>query len=136
MLCMFAACNHTPSMDAQAILALHEAKFEWLAQKDTARLAALLSDDVRYIHSNGWEESKAEVLDNILNGILHYKAVQVIEADVRMHGNTGIVNGQATFDIVYRGEPIVLELKYTEVYIYSGDAVKLVSRHACKPILP
>lgn len=121
--------------DAQAdhVLDLHREKFQWMTDRDTARLASLLADDAVYVHSNGWHETREEMLANIGSGRLRYHRVEVLDARARKYGNTLIVNGRARFDVALEEQGWLLLLDYTEVYVRMDDAtIRLVSRHACR----
>lgn len=111
---------------------LHFKKFDWLVSKNTDYLSTLLHDDIHYIHSNGWKETKDELIHNITSGKLTYHSVKVHESDVRIEGNTGIVTGKGIFNVALDGKTIEINLYYTEVYIISHSGIKLLSRHACK----
>ncbi|MFZ1526372.1 MAG: nuclear transport factor 2 family protein, partial [Saprospiraceae bacterium] len=84
------------------------------------------------IHSNGWKESKAEVIANILSGKLTYNDVKVHESAVRIVDNTAVVTGKGTFYVSLEGKPSEFHLFYTEVYVMTESGIRLISRHACK----
>jgi Domain of unknown function (DUF4440) len=111
---------------------LHLKKFTWLADKQFDSLSTLLHDDVFYIHSNGWQESKSEVIENIKSGKLNYSDVKVHESHVRVMDKTAVVTGKGTFSVIMEGKPYEFNLFYTEVYVISDSGIKLISRHACK----
>jgi hypothetical protein len=111
---------------------IHLKKFKWFAEQQFDSLTTLLHDDVHYIHSNGWKESKADVIANLKSGKLTYTEVKVHESDVRLIGNTGVVTGKGTFYVSMDGKPYSFDLYYTEVYAITDNGIKLVSRHACK----
>jgi hypothetical protein len=119
--------------ELEAVRQLHEQKFRWLSEVDTVALGELLAEDAVYVHSNGWRESKEEVLHNIVSGKLTYKEVQVTSSEVRQYGQTYIVNGKGIFQVALDGNPLTIQLDYTEVYVKSGEQFLLVSRHACRP---
>ncbi|MFZ1455021.1 MAG: nuclear transport factor 2 family protein [Saprospiraceae bacterium] len=100
--------------------------------KNTDSLTTLLHDDVHYIHSNGWKESKAEVIVNILSGKLSYNDVKVHESQVRIVDNTALVTGKGTFYVSLEGKTSEFNLFYTEVYVMTESGIRLISRHACK----
>jgi glycerophosphoryl diester phosphodiesterase len=114
------------------VLNLHHKKFRWMEQMHTDSLAMLLDDDVYYIHSNGWKESKEEVIKNIQSGKLRYINVDVQEADVRFKESTAVVTGKGIFNVSMEGKPLEINLYYTEVYAILPEGIKLLSRHACK----
>jgi len=117
---------------AQTIHNLHLKKFKWMADQQIDSLSTLLHDEVHYIHSNGWLESKSEVLTNIQSGKLSYTDVKVHQSDVRLIDNTAIVTGKGTFYVKMDGNPYEFNLYYSEVYVITQDGNKLLSRHACK----
>jgi hypothetical protein len=117
---------------ANTIQNLHLKKFKWMADKQIDSLFSLLHDDVHYIHSNGWLESKSEVIENIKSGKLNYSDVKVHESHVRLMDKTAVVTGKGTFYVTMEGKPYEFNLFYTEVYVISDSGIKLISRHACK----
>ena len=116
----------------QKVLDIHHKKFRWMEQMQTDSLAMLLDDDVYYIHSNGWKESKDEVIHNLNSGKLRYISVEVQEADVRVNASTAVVTGKGIFNVSMEGKPLEIKLYYTEVYSVLPEGIRLLSRHACK----
>jgi hypothetical protein len=116
----------------QALLNLHQRKFNWLANKQYDSLTLLLDDRVQYIHSNGWMETKQQVIDDLKGGKLNYQKVEVKEAVARIYKDAGVVTGKGTFSVLMDGKPLEISLFYTEVYVLERKQWKLVSRHACR----
>lgn len=111
---------------------LHLKKFNWLIHQQVDSLQSLLHEDLYYIHSNGWKESKTELFANLESGKLSYTNIKVHESQVRLFGSTAIVTGKGTFSVKMDGKPYDFNLFYTEVYVKDDHGLKLVSRHACK----
>ena len=133
ILSLFIFSNHCASQDLGATInELHLKKFKWLALKQIDSLTTLLHDDVFYIHSNGWQESKSQVMENLKSGKLNYNDVKVHESHVRIFDKTGVITGKGTFYVSMDGKSSEFNLFYTEVYVIYEDGIKLVSRHACK----
>lgn len=118
--------------ESKKVNALHKQKFEWLIAGNADSLNVLLAKEVNYVHSNGWIQNRQEVLDDMKNGKLQYKAVEVEESSVSILENTAIVTGRGTFSGVMSGTAFSVKLIYTEVYVKTGGRWKLVGRHACK----
>ena len=116
--------------DERAVLRLSKVKFDWLVSRNADSIGYLLDDRVKYVHSNGWTQSKAEVLADMASGKLLYQRVTIKEASVRMYGETAIVDGAGTFEGANSGTAFTLVLRYTEVYIRSSGRWRLASRHA------
>lgn len=113
-------------------LALHEKKFRWMETKQLDSLNVLLHEDIQYVHSNAWRETKSEVIDNIKTDHLTYRKVTVESASANAFSNTVVVNGRALFEVALDGRPIDIHLDYTEIYLYSEDRWQLISRHSCR----
>ncbi len=123
----------TPMYASDPLLELHRSKFNWMVEEQLDSLSSVLSEDLKYIHSNGWIETKEEVLENIASRHLGYREVIVDEEDVRYYGKTGIVTGRGLFRVSLDGDPMEFELSYTEVYHKKDGQWELVQRHACRP---
>ena len=115
-----------------AILELHQKKFDWMVNKQYDSLQMVLENQLVYIHSNGWIETKAEVIADLKSGKLNYIKVNVTEAKARIYKNTAIINGKGVFNVMLEGKPVEINLLYTEVYINKKDKWQLASRHANK----
>jgi hypothetical protein len=114
----------------QQILALSKKKFDWMIHKHLDSLKNVLDDNLHYVHSNGWIETKQEVLDDIASGKLNYTSVDIHSAQARLYSQTAIVNGTGKFQVTMNGTAITIELGYTEVYIQQKSRWLLASRHA------
>lgn len=123
--------NHSNDLKVK-IKDLHLKKFKWLSDKQVDSLSTLLHDNVYYIHSNGWKETKDEVIQNITSGKLIYNGIKIHESDVRIIEETAVVTGKGTFYVSMENKPLEINLYYTEVYIFTDTGIKLLSRHACK----
>jgi hypothetical protein len=111
---------------------LHRQKFEYMIAQKTDLLFELLDEDLTYIHSNGWIETKSEVIENINSGKLKYHSVEIQRADVRYIDQVAILTGEAIFTVSLDGQPLKLTLVYTEVYVQEGDNWRLTARHAAR----
>lgn len=118
--------------DTTALRNISREKFTWMIEKQTGKLKQLLDENVQYIHSNGWIETKAEVVNDIISGKLNYVSVNVASDTVRIFKKTGIVTGRGLFKVTMDGKEVELKLLYTEVYIKQKKHWILVQRNACK----
>jgi hypothetical protein len=116
--------------EEKAVSELSRKKFNWLIRKEADSLNRVLDDRVEYVHSNGWVQSKKDVLDDMKSGKLVYQAVTIKESAVRIYGQAAIVTGLGTFEGINSGTAFKLDLKYTEVYVKSTQGWKLASRHS------
>lgn len=118
------------SATEQFVLRLHEKKFQWMAKKQLDSLSNILDERVVYVHSNGWQQNKKEITEDLKTGKLIMNSVTVTEAKARVYKGAVIINGKGKFDVVVDGKAVVLDLLYTEVYVRKKEGWLLVARHA------
>jgi hypothetical protein len=120
------------SQTEQYILDLSKRKFDWLVNKKMDSLKFILDDHLKYIHSNGWIQTKKEVIDDCASGKLLYQKIEISETSVRLYGTTAIVTGKGNFSGTVNQTTFAMDLAYTEVYIKKDNHWLLVSRHSNK----
>ena len=105
-----------------------------LEQKDTVRLKELLGTQLRYGHSNGWIETKSELLANLYNGKLTYKSIKLNgkNPSVVIEGKTGLVREEVTVDILYDGKPVNMKLSVLQVWVFRKGTWRLIGRQSTK----
>lgn len=130
VLLILSTYSFAQSKEEQEVLDLSARKFVWMQNKQLDSLEAILDDRLMYIHSNGWVETKSEVIDDLKNGKLTYEQVKLTESRVRLWDDTAIVTGKGIFNVVLDGKPLEFNLGFSEVYILQYGKWKLVSRHA------
>lgn len=112
---------------------LHRKKFTWFINKNYDSIKLLLHDQVQFIHSNGWVQSKTEVIDDLKTGKLNYTHINIVEAKVTVYKTTAIVSGKGHFrGLMPDKSEFNLSLFYTEVYVKVGKDWKLLNRLATK----
>jgi hypothetical protein len=119
--------------ESEQVNRLYRKKFNWLIQKNYDSLLWLLDERVQYIHSNGWIQTKQEVIDDLKTEKLVYSDVQVHESAVRVYPNTAIVTGKGTFSGRMPDKtPFTVQLLYTEIYVKAKGQWKLAHRQATR----
>ncbi|GIL23245.1 MAG: hypothetical protein BroJett042_17580 [Bacteroidota bacterium] len=119
--------------DEATVDQLHRKKFNWLINKNYDSLNQLLHEQVNYIHSNGWVQTKKEVIEDLKTGKLNYTQIEVIEATTSIYKNTAVVSGKGRFrGLMPDKSEFNLSLFYTEVYVKVGKEWKLFNRLATK----
>jgi hypothetical protein len=121
------------SKEAEAVNQLHKKKFTWLINKNYDSLNWLMDEQLTYIHSNGWIQTKKDVIDDLKSGKSDYGSVVVEESTVSMFDKCAVVKGKG----IYKGlmpdkSEFNVHLLYTEVYVKIKKQWKLVLRQATK----
>jgi hypothetical protein len=121
------------SKEAEAVNQLHKKKFTWLINKNYDSLNWLMDEQLSYIHSNGWIQTKKEVVDDLKSGKSDYGSVVVEESTVSVFDKCAVLRGKG----IYKGlmpdkSEFNVHLLYTEVYVKIKKQWKLVLRQATK----
>ena len=103
-----------------------------LATKDTIALKQVLHDNLSYGHSNGWIETKKELIADLFNGKITYNKVE--SRDVKIMEHKGWANVRMTTEIKYvmDGKEGGLTMHVLQVWMKKGTSWKMVSRQSTK----
>jgi len=114
------------------IRAAEAALYRAMIGKDIAALDKILADDVCYIHSPGFAESKSEYLAGVKKGLYDYEAITSRNVTMKLLGDTAIMHGIAEMKVSETGKPRdLLNLLFTLVWIRDG-AWRLLLRQATR----
>ena len=117
---------------AHHIIALHQKKFDFMISKQFDSLSLILDADLKYIHSNGWVESKEDLLANLKSDKLVYKQVLVSDTKVTLTNHVAIVSGKGLFSVILENQTLEIPLMYSEIYVKKRGKWLLLHRHANK----
>lgn len=101
-----------------------------LETKDTVALKWLLSDNVSYGHSNGWVETKQEVIEDLFNGKLTYKKISTTAPTIITSGNVASARSVADIDAIMSGNLWTFKLKVLQVWIWEKGHWVLFARQS------
>jgi hypothetical protein len=101
-----------------------------LEGKDSVALKWLLNDKVSYGHSNGWIETKQEVIDDLYNGKLTYKKISATKPDTRISGDVMSARSIADIDAVMNGKLMSFKLKVLQVWVWENEHWTLFARQS------
>jgi hypothetical protein len=120
------------SKQEQEVLQLSHAKFKWLVQKKVDSLKFVLDERLTYIHSNGWVQTKKELIDDLLSGKLTYDKIEITKDSIRTYTKSAVVTGRGKFTATMGGVTNTFDLTYSETYVLQKREWKLASRHASR----
>jgi Domain of unknown function (DUF4440) len=133
------------------ILALLLNAFSINAQTDEAKLSATLKEfhqalvtkntvsvnqqtdkALSYGHSNGWVETKADMIKNLETGYLNYNSFKEDSLNVMINGNVANTRFVADINVTMNGNTGIYHLKVLEVWVKKGKRWLLFARQAVK----
>ena len=103
-----------------------------LVNKDSVALKELLDDQLNYGHSNGWIQTKKDVIADLFNGKLEYKRISAKDTEVRTQGKTAAVRSYTEVDCVLDGKPLSIKLKVLQVWVKKKKHWELFARQSVK----
>jgi hypothetical protein len=98
-----------------------------LTQGDLPELERALSDDLVYTHSNGWRESKAELLASLRSGDLVYHSFSSDNLKIQAVGSAVVVTAHAAIKARTKGQELQVSSLYLEVYVKRASRRQLVA---------
>lgn len=103
-----------------------------LINKDSVALNHLLNNDLQYGHSNGWIETKRDVIADLFNGKLIYKTIVPQSPEIKMEGKTAAVRTTSDIDVLLDGKPMAFKLKVLQVWVWKNKHWELFARQSVK----
>ncbi len=94
-----------PPTDEAAVLAAEDARYRAMQDADLDALDRLCADELSYAHSSGVRDTKDEYLGKVRSGYYQYLSVEHPVERVEVVGDTAIVVGRMTSDLVVGGTP-------------------------------
>lgn len=125
-------CLNTSAQQSQPIISAAKSLHKALIQKDSMQLEELLHPGLSYGHSNGWVETKQEVLNHLLSNYLIYEHIVPDSMYCQVSKKFAIVRFQAVHEVILQGKAIRLNLHVCQVWIKSHKRWKLLARQSTK----
>ena len=85
-----------------------------------------------YGHSNGWIETKTDMIKNLETGYINYHSYQEDSLQLMINGNMANARFVADINVTLNGNTNTFHLKVLEVWIKKGKRWLLFARQAVK----
>jgi hypothetical protein len=103
-----------------------------LVNKNTVSINQQTDKALSYGHSNGWVETKADVMKDLETGYISYQMYKEDSISVLMNGNMANVRFNADITATMKATTITYHLKVLEVWVKKGKRWVLFARQAVK----
>jgi NAD(P)-dependent dehydrogenase (short-subunit alcohol dehydrogenase family)/ketosteroid isomerase-like protein len=117
----------TMADNRQKIIDLDKQRMTAMAQKDIAKLNALLSDDLIYTHSSARLDTKQSLIGNMESGSTVYTAVEPSDVKAQEFGDTVVLTGSCRISVMAQGRPNSFSVRFTDVYANKGGQWQMVA---------
>lgn len=103
-----------------------------LVKKNTVSINQQTDKALSYGHSNGWVETKADLMKNLQSGYLAYHSYKEDSLSVTLNGNLASARFVADINVDMNGTPGQYHLKVLEVWQKKGNRWVLFARQAVR----
>ena len=103
-----------------------------LMAKDTALLKKLLHKDVTYGHSNGWVQTKTDIIRDFVSGKLSYNKIDTKDSKWIAVNNVATMRNSSEISYELDGKPGELHLHVVQVWLKTNKGWQLLTRQSTK----
>ena len=114
------------STDTAAVLAAEDARFAAMVAADAEAMRGAFAEDLAYVHSTGRVVNRDQLIDEIRDGKLRYRAIKPSGRQVDVMGpDAAVVRGLARIEASADGKPAEFQAHYLAVYAREGGTWRL-----------
>jgi hypothetical protein len=113
--------------DVRAVLAAEDRRYRAMQDADLATLQEVCADELSYAHSSGARDTKGEYLGKIRSRYYVYLRIDHPVERVEVVGDTAIVVGRMTADLLVRGTPKTIDNLALAVWTRASGAWRLLA---------
>lgn len=126
---LFVAAQTDELKLTKALKEFHQA----LVKKNTISINQQTDKALSYGHSNGWVETKNDMIKNLETGYTSYKSIKEDSLQITMNGNMANARFVGDYEVSLNGGNVVIyHLKVLEVWVKKGNRWILFARQAVR----
>ena len=103
-----------------------------LVNKNTVFINQQTDKALSYGHSNGWVETKSEMISDLETGYIVYHSYKEDSLNITVNGNMANARFTADLNVTLKGNTSAFHLKVLEVWVKKGKRWILFARQAVK----
>ena len=103
-----------------------------MINKNTSSINQQTDKALSYGHSNGWVETKPEMIKNLETGYIVYHSYKEDSINIVINGNMANARFVADVNATMKGNTLAFHLKVLEVWVKKGKQWVLFARQAVK----
>ena len=103
-----------------------------LVNKNTVAINQQTDKVLSYGHSNGWVQTKTDLIKDFERGFISYQSISEDSISVAMNGNMANVHFKSDITATFNGETNTFHLKVLEVWVKKSKRWVLFARQAVK----
>ncbi len=115
------------SASIRQVLVTEDRRFAAMVHADTSALASLLAPDLTYTHTDGAQNTEAELLQLLGSGTLRYASIAPEAREVRVVGSSAVVTGRSAMRVEASGQVRAFRIRYLAVYRRGARGWELIA---------
>jgi len=125
-------CVVAQTADEQKLLTTLKEFHQALVNKNTISINQQTDKALSYGHSNGWVETKTDMIKNLETNYISYQSFKEDSIKVSSNGNIANVRFLAAIEASLKDSRITYNLKVLEVWVKKGKRWLLFARQSVK----
>ena len=125
-------CVVAQTADEQKLLTTVKEFHQALVNKNTISINQQTDKALCYGHSNGWVETKTDMIKNLETNYISYQSFKEDSIEVSSNGNIANVRFLAAIEASLKDSRITYNLKVLEVWVKKGKRWLLFARQSVK----
>jgi ketosteroid isomerase-like protein len=126
-----------PSAVEQEVLVFERLRLDAVLKRDVRALAAMMADDVSYVHASGLKQNKEQYLAYVSAGNVTYTSYEIEHPVVQVLGDAAVTHGIFNYEIASHSIASHGSMLYTAVYVRTQGKWQLTSWEAtARPAQP
>jgi hypothetical protein len=113
--------------DVQRVLDAEDLRYRAMLDADVEALDRLCADELSYAHSSGVRDTKDEYLGKVRSGYYVYHRIEHPVERVEVVGDTAMVVGRMTADLLVDGVPKTIDNLALAVWVRTDGAWRLLA---------
>lgn len=132
ILFLFIVVSSNAQTDEEKLITTVKEFHKALVNKNTVSINQQTDKVLSYGHSNGWVQTKTDLIKDFETGYISYQSFKEDSISVSMNGNMANVRFVADITATLKGTTGSFRLKVLEVWVKKGNRWILFSRQAIK----
>ena len=132
ILFLFVAVSSIAQTDEEKLIATVKEFHQALVKKNTVSINQQTDKALSYGHSNGWIETKTEMIKDLETGYISYQGFKEDSITISMNGNMANVRFDAEVGATLKGTASTFRFKILEVWVKKSKRWILFGRQAVK----
>jgi ketosteroid isomerase-like protein len=131
-LCAWPVIAHAAGPEGE-VLAAQERWKQAMLKKDRAAFEKVLHPELRYAHSSGLTETRAQAIEHVLGSTAVWEKVEFADTQVRLHGDLALVTGRVDYHQRGKTKITVINLRVLSVWVKGPSGWQMIARQATRP---